>query len=257
MQHCRICIDRCADNARRSIDSASSTGSRENSDEASDRFSIVAQRCRRSKHYRSERVCLRAWSVSGWLCWRGWWRGRPTSLRGERRISRQDLSLTTLIGSAGQRAVAGQKEAPKPWGAWGRKEYQWADHHSPPTPRLRRHGTADQAGRAFGGAGILIRVPTDRSALDNATLLPAYRKPPLTPVLYLDAINISGFHHHTREVNPQAADEATPGGCSLAIAGSKSLSRRKRRVVRPPIPTHYWPEWAIEALLLPDLLRDW
>ena len=31
-------------------------------------------------------------------------------------------------------------------------------------------------------------VPTDRSALDNATLLPACRKPPFTRVLYSDAV---------------------------------------------------------------------
>jgi hypothetical protein len=36
------------------------------------------------------------------------------------------------------------------------------------------------------------RVPTDRSALDNATLLPACGKPSLTRVLYSDAIDISG-----------------------------------------------------------------
>ena len=61
-------------------------------------------------------------------------------------------------------------------------------------------------------------VPTDRSALDNATLLPACGKHSLTPVLYFDAIDISSVPHHTREVNPQAA-EATPGGFTLADAG--------------------------------------
>jgi hypothetical protein len=37
----------------------------------------------------------------------------------------------------------------------------------------------------------LIRAPTDKSVLDNATLLPACRKPPLTRVLYSD-IDVSG-----------------------------------------------------------------
>jgi hypothetical protein len=35
-------------------------------------------------------------------------------------------------------------------------------------------------------------VPSGRTALDNATFLPVCRKPPLTPALYSDAIEISG-----------------------------------------------------------------
>ena len=35
-------------------------------------------------------------------------------------------------------------------------------------------------------------VPTDRIVLDKAILMPACGKAPLTPVLYLDAIDIPG-----------------------------------------------------------------
>jgi hypothetical protein len=47
-------------------------------------------------------------------------------------------------------------------------------------------------------------------------------------------------------VNPQAVC-SDAWGCSLASVGSESLSRRKRRVVRAPIPAHSCPVLATEA----------
>ena len=72
--------------------------------------------------------------------------------------------------------------------------------------------------------------PTDGSALDNAILSPACRKRPLTPVLYCDAIGISGvplYPVRAPGVNPQAA-EATPGGFSLASADWRCVAGRCR-----------------------------
>jgi hypothetical protein len=76
-------------------------------------------------------------------------------------------------------------------------------------------------------------VPTDRSALDNATLLPACRNPPLTCVLYF------GCHRHFGRslspvrapgVDPQAVRVLLPpGGSSFASAGQK-----KARQVHSP-----------------------
>jgi hypothetical protein len=43
------------------------------------------------------------------------------------------------------------------------------------------------AGQAWAGTASRLRVPTDRTSLDNAALLPACRNPPLTPVLYCNA----------------------------------------------------------------------
>ena len=58
------------------------------------------------------------------------------------------------------------------------------------------------------------RVPTDRSTLNNATLLPASRKPPLTPVLYF------GCHRYFgRPLSPVArAWSRTPRRCVCSDA---------------------------------------
>jgi hypothetical protein len=56
-------------------------------------------------------------------------------------------------------------------------------------------------------AGPRLQVPTDRRSLDNATLLPACRKPPLTPVLYF------GCHRYFgRPPLPSARARSEPPG---------------------------------------------
>jgi hypothetical protein len=55
--------------------------------------------------------------------------------------------------------------------------------------------------------GGRLQVPTDRRSLDNATLLPACRKPPLTPVLYF------GCHRYFgRPPLPSARARSEPPG---------------------------------------------
>jgi len=66
------------------------------------------------------------------------------------------------------------------------------------TRRTRRHRSNEQRPD--------WKVPTDNRALDNATLLPACRKPPLTPVLYSDALDILGVP------TPQCAARSEPPG---------------------------------------------
>jgi hypothetical protein len=58
--------------------------------------------------------------------------------------------------------------------------------------RLGKGRMNTSAGQALARSAPRRRVPTDGSALDNATLLPACRKRLLTRVLYSDAIDISG-----------------------------------------------------------------
>jgi hypothetical protein len=74
-----------------------------------------------------------------------------------------------------------------------------------------------------GPAYTMIRVPTGRTALDSATLLPACRKSPLTPVLYSDAIAIFSGVPAPQCARPDQTPRRwapSPGGYSLTLPGA-------------------------------------
>ena len=80
----------------------------------------------------------------------------------------------------------------------------------------------------------LWRVPIGTSALDNATLWPACRKPPLTPVLYFDAIfRASPLPERAPGVDPQALCSG-PGGFFFGNAGRPG----KTAAYQGPMPLH-------------------